>query len=67
LRSALLLISAVCFLIAVIHTRQYDLLWIEPSWDSGKNAATWAYIGGAVFAISFLPWGTRFRYWFSNT
>jgi drug/metabolite transporter (DMT)-like permease len=63
MRVLLLLLSAVCFAIAVAYTRRWDVLWLDVSWNSDKDAQTWGYIGAAAFALSFLPWGTKVRYW----
>lgn len=67
MRAFCLLLTMVCFAIAIIHAQRWDLLGIEPSWDSGHNTQTWACAAGVAFAASFLPWGTRFRYWFGRT
>lgn len=66
LRVPLLIASIVCFVLAIVHARQWDWFGIDHGWFSPRGMQTWALVGLICFAASFLPWGTRFRYWLTK-
>lgn len=63
MRTFCLLLSMVSFAIALCYARRWDLLGIDPLHEPMKDMNTWFAVGGIALAASWLPWGTRLRYW----
>ena len=64
MRTLLLLASMACFLVAMILAGRWGWFWIDPN---PRLVPVWFAAAGFTFAGSFLPWGTRVRYWFGRT
>ena len=60
MRTALLVLTVVCFAIAALSNSDWGWFGIEYDMQAYR---TWLALGGGVFAASFFPWATwRERY-----
>lgn len=63
MRVILLTAAAVCFAIASVLASHLGLFGVD---HDMQLAPVWGWAGAIWFAMSFLPWGTRLRYWFEQ-